>query len=54
MDATSSFLENIRLAHTLVENENEDSLSSLVRNPREITSEDRAKMFRWVYFFIFK
>ena len=46
MDATSSFLENIRLAQALVENETDDSVSSLGRNPREITSEDRAKMFR--------
>lgn len=47
MDATSTFLENIRLAQALVENETDDSVSSLGRNPREITSEDRAKMFRW-------
>lgn len=50
----STFLENIKLAQALVENENEDSVSSLSRNPREITSEDRAKMFRWVKCYFLK
>lgn len=44
MDA-SSFLENIRIAQNIV-NESSDSVSSL-RNPREnMTSEDRARLFR--------
>lgn len=46
VDETTTFLENIRLAQALVESENNDSVAALQRNPREITSEDRAKMFR--------
>lgn len=46
MDESSSFLENIRLAQARVESESNDSVTALRRNPREITSEDRARMFR--------
>lgn len=46
IDETNSFLENIRIAQARIESENSDNVTALRRNPREITSEDRARMFR--------
>lgn len=49
MDMDATFLENIKLAQNIVNNESTDSVSSLgTSRAGEITSEERARMFRWV------